>query len=117
MRSPGAAHAANDDDPLTGLGSWEAARAGSWADPAAGHGSARTLTGRELLLGSSFHLAAGGGEAGGPALAAWGRMTVGGFDAEAPADNGTVRLDGARREPANDDAPEHGVQFRFTLRW
>ena len=90
----GAARAANDDDPLAGLGAWEAARAGSWEDPAAGHGSARTLTGRELLLGSSFHLAAGGGEAGGPALAAWGRMTVGGFDAEAPADDGTVRLDG-----------------------
>ena len=94
VRSPGAARAANDVEPPAGLGSWEAARAGSWEDPAAGHGSARTLTGRELLLGSSFHLAAGGGEAGGPALAAWGRVTVGGFDAEAPADNGTMRLDG-----------------------
>ena len=28
-----------------------------------------------------------------------------------------MSLDGARRETANDDAPEHGVQFRFTLRW
>ena len=28
-----------------------------------------------------------------------------------------MSLDGARREPANDDAPEHGVQFRFTLHW
>ena len=28
-----------------------------------------------------------------------------------------MSLDGARREPANDDAPEHGVQFRLTLRW
>ena len=28
-----------------------------------------------------------------------------------------MSLDGARREPANDDAAEHGVQFRFTLRW
>ena len=93
-RSPGAARAANDDDPPAGSGSWEAARAGSWADLEAGHGSVRTLTGRELLLGSSFHLAAGGGEAGGPALAAWGRVTVGGFDAQAPADNGTMRLDG-----------------------
>ena len=26
-------------------------------------------------------------------------------------------LDGARREPANDDAAEHGVQFRLVLRW
>ena len=47
------------------------------------------MTGCELLLGSSFHL-----EAGGPGFAAWGRVTVGGFDAQAPADNGTVRLDG-----------------------
>ena len=94
VRSPGVAHAANDVEPPAGSGSWEAARAGSWADPETGHGSARTLTGRELLLGSSFHLAAGGGEAGGPALAAWGRVTVGGFDAQAPADNGTMRLDG-----------------------
>ena len=107
-RSPGAARAANDVEPPAGSGSWEAARADSWADLEAGHGSARagswedpaagaterTLTGRELLLGSSFHLAAGGGEAGGPALAAWGRMAVGGFDAEAPADDGTMRLDG-----------------------
>ena len=94
VRSPGVARAANDVEPLAGLGSWEAARADSWADLEAGHGSARTLTGRELLLGSSFHLAAGGGETGSPALAAWGRMAVGGFDAEAPADNGTMRLDG-----------------------
>ena len=139
VRSPGAARAANDDDPRAGLGSWEAARAGSWADLEAGHGSARagswadleaghgsaragswadleaghgsarsgswedpetdhgsarTLTGRELLLGSSFHLAAGGGEAGGPGYAAWGRMSVDGFDAEAPAEKGTMRLDG-----------------------
>ena len=28
-----------------------------------------------------------------------------------------MSLDGARREPANDDAPEHGVQFRLILRW
>ena len=92
----GAEHAANDDDPLAGPRAWEAARAGSgsWADLEAGHGSARTLTGRELLLGSSFHLAAGGGEAGGPGYAAWGRVAVGGFDAEAPAEKGTVRLDG-----------------------
>ena len=94
MRSPGVARAANDVEPPAGSGSWEAARAGSWADLEAGHGTVRTLTGRELLLGSSFHLAAGGGEAGGPGYAAWGRVAVGGFDAEAPADNGTVRLDG-----------------------
>ena len=89
----GALGAAEDDDPLAGPGPLEAARAGSWADPETG-GSARGLTGRELLLGSSFHLAAGGGEAGGPGYAAWGRVAVGGFDAEAPADNGTLHLDG-----------------------
>ena len=100
----GAEHAANDDEPLAGprareaarAGSWEAARSGSgsWADPETGHGTLQTLTGRKLLLGSSFHLAAGGGEAGGPGYAAWGRVAVGGFDAEAPAEKGTVRLDG-----------------------
>ena len=89
----GAQRGANDDDPLAGPGAWEAARAGSWDDPETG-GTERGMTGRELLLGSSFHLAAGGGEAGGPGYAAWGRMAVGGFDGEAPADGGTMRLDG-----------------------
>ena len=84
---------AQDDDPLAGPGPLEAARAGAWDDPETG-GTVRGLTGRELLLGSSFHLAAGGGEAGGPGYAAWGRIAVGGFDAEAPAEKGTVRLDG-----------------------
>ena len=49
----------------------------------------RTMTGRELLLGSSFHLAAGG-EDGAAAVAAWGRVATGGFDAEVD----EVRLDG-----------------------
>ena len=89
----GALGAAENDDPLAGPGPLEAARAGFWDDPEAG-GTVRGLTGRELLLGSSFHLAAGGGEAGGPGYAAWGRVAVGGFDAEAPAEKGTVRLDG-----------------------
>ena len=89
----GALGAAEDDDPLAGPGPLEAAQAGSWDDPETG-GSVRGLTGHELLLGSSFHLAAGGGEAGGPGYAAWGRIAVGGFDAEAPAEKGEVRLDG-----------------------
>ena len=89
----GALGAAEDDDPLAGPGPLEAARAGSWDDPETG-GTVRGLTGRDLLLGSSFHLAAGGGEAGGPGYAAWGRIAVGGFDAEAPAEKGAVRLDG-----------------------
>ena len=51
------------------------------------------MSGRELLLGSAFHLAREGGGAG-PGFAAWGRATVGGFDGEAPADAGNVRIDG-----------------------
>ena len=89
----GALGAAEDDDPLAGPGAWEAARAGSWEDPETG-GTVRGMTGRELLLGSSFHLAAGGGEAGEPGYAAWGRMSVDRFDGEAPADGGAMRLDG-----------------------
>ena len=91
----GAEHAAEDDEPLAGLAAWPAHRARTWEhSETAGDALSRTLTGRELLLGSSFHLAAGGGEAGDPGFAAWGRVTVGGFDAEAPAEKGTVRLDG-----------------------
>ncbi len=70
------------------------ARSGSRADLDTAGATSRTLTGRELLLGSSFHLTAGSGEDGGPGFAAWGRVTVGGFDAKAPADKGKVRLDG-----------------------
>ena len=79
----------------------------AWAGPGPGSGTSlgiggsstpgstttRDLSGRELLLGSAFHLAAEG-EGGRPGLAAWGRVTVGGFDGEAPADDGTVRIDG-----------------------
>ena len=58
-----------------------------------GSTAARNLPGRDLLLGSAFHLAREG-KGGHPGLAAWGRVTVGGFDGEAPADDGTVRIDG-----------------------
>ena len=58
-----------------------------------GSGTLRRVSGRDLLLGSSFHLAAGGGT-GSPGQAAWGRVTAGGFDGEAPADGGNVRVDG-----------------------
>ena len=34
-----------------------------------------------------------------------------------PAPHLAMSLDATRREAANDDAPEHGVQFRFSLRW
>ena len=59
-----------------------------WMRDGAG-ADARTMTGRELVLGSSFHLAAGG-EDGAAAVAAWGRVATGGFDAEVD----EVRLDG-----------------------
>ena len=45
----------------------------------------RTMTGRELLLGSSFHLAAGAAS-----VAAWGRVATGGFESQVD----EVRLDG-----------------------
>ena len=41
----------------------------------------RGMTGRELLLGSSFRFGAGG-EAGGPSWAAWGRFATSGFSGE-----------------------------------
>ena len=71
--------------PGTGLGVREA--------PASAGTPGRVPEGRELLLGSAFHLATDG-ERSGPGLAAWGRVTVGGFDGEAPADAGNVRIDG-----------------------
>ena len=52
-------------------------------------GETRGMTGRELLLGSSFRLSAGG-EGGGSAFTAWGQFATGGFEAEV---DGT-RLDG-----------------------
>ena len=53
-------------------------------------GTTRSMTGRELLLGSGFQLSAGG-EAGAPAYGAWGRFASGGFDAE---EDG-ARMDGS----------------------
>ena len=44
-------------------------------------GNGRGLTGRELLLGSSFRLGASG-EEGGPSWAAWGQFATGGFEGE-----------------------------------
>ena len=43
--------------------------------------TSRGMAGREVLLGSSFHLSAGG-EAGGPVWTAWGRAATGGFEAD-----------------------------------
>ena len=73
-------------------GGWLGERGAGWNDATAAS-APRRMTGRELLLGSAFHLAREG-DGGDPSLAAWGRVTVGGFDGEAPADDGTVRIDG-----------------------
>ena len=72
---------------------WPGTGLGARMSPAPDGSPARSMTGRELLLGSAFHLA-GGGESGGPGYAAWGRVTTGGFDGEAPAERGDVRIDG-----------------------
>ena len=61
--------------------------------PGAAHAAPQGMTGRELLLGSAFHLTRER-DGSGPGLAAWGRVTIGGFDGEAPAEKGTVRIDG-----------------------
>ena len=91
----GARQAREAGDAWAGSGAWPDARGGSWRGAAEGGGpAARSMTGRELLLGSAFHLASDGDAGGGPAWAAWGRVTAGGFDAKAPAEKGTVRMDG-----------------------
>ena len=87
--------------PLSASGSGGLAGAGGWPGTAMGvRGSGvldgsttRDLSGRELLLGSAFHLAAQG-EGAGPGLAAWGRVTLGGFDGEERADDDSLRIDG-----------------------
>ena len=43
----------------------------------------RTLTAQDLLLGSSFHLVSQADDNGGTAFSAWGRVSTGGFQAEA----------------------------------
>ena len=53
-------------------------------------GHTRALTGRELLLGSSFHLA--GGE--GSSLAAWGRVVTSDFEGKDDAGTGKMHIDG-----------------------
>jgi len=67
---------------------WEEAEARDPAAAAAG----RTMTFRDLLLGSAFHLAsnAGDDEAAGPRLSAWGRVATSGFDGR----EGKLSLDG-----------------------
>ena len=76
-----------------GAGGWPQTGLGRVQTVAPGSTPAREITGRELLLGSAFHLAREG-DGIGPGLAAWGRVTMGGFDGEAPADDGNLRIDG-----------------------
>ncbi len=84
-----------EDDPGSGSGAggWRGTGVGVGESPAPASTTMRELSGRELLLGSAFHLAREG-DGGGPGLAAWGRVTVGGFDGAAPAETGNVRVDG-----------------------
>ena len=90
--APGGAAASG----VTAPGAWPDRHGGAWDSPAASGGSpVRSVTGRELLLGSSFHLALDGeGGGGGTGLTAWGRATVGGFDGQGEAETGAMRMDG-----------------------
>ena len=81
------APAVRDDDPFARPRD----RAAAWNDPAATTGS--SMTGRELLLGSAFHVAPRR-EGAGPGLAAWGRVAHGGFDGEEDSHAGATRIDG-----------------------
>ena len=78
---------AAEDGPGSGSGAGLGGSAGLDGAPR------REVSGRALLLGSAFHLAAGG-DGTGPGLAAWGRVTVGGFDGEHADDTGRTRVDG-----------------------
>ena len=71
--APGAAPEAQSDDPF-GLP--------EWAKGTQREESEQSLTANELLLGSAFHLSSGGGQGGGTAYTAWGRVARSEFDAE-----------------------------------
>ena len=79
--APGLGPQAEDDDPF-GLP--------EWAKNAEREADARTITGEDIRLRSAFHLSSGGDgtHGGGPAFTAWGRVSTGGFEAEA--DGGTM---------------------------
>ena len=86
--------ATGEDPDGSGTDGWPGTGLGPLEPPARAGSPARLPEGGEVLLGSSFHLATDG-ERSGPGLAAWGRVTAGGFDGEAPADGGSVRIDGS----------------------
>ena len=89
---PGAGLSASDPG-HAGAEAWPGTNLGAAEAPTLASASARSVTGGELLLGSAFHLAMDG-EGAGPGLAAWGRVTAGRFDGQAPGDAGDVRIDG-----------------------
>ena len=102
-RAFGAPSGAANDDPGSGAPGSGPGQAGAgafgrhgfadpWSDPATST-RARSVTGRELLLGSAFHLATGD-ERSGPGLAAWGRVALGSFEGEHADDTGHTRVDG-----------------------
>ena len=72
-------------DGLTAFADRIAAHADGGARQRQAPGAVRSLTGRELLLGSSFRLALGGGDAGnaGTSWTAWGRAAQSRFDGDA----------------------------------
>ena len=81
--------ASNDDDPFARYrpGGGRGSPAGAASSPG------QSMTARELLLGSSFHVA-GPGDGSGPELAAWGRVAHGGFEGEEPSDAGRLAIEG-----------------------
>ena len=81
------------EDPEPVGGAWPELHADGWESPALARSPVPTVSGRELLLGSAFHLATEG-DGTGPGLVAWGRVTAGRFDGAAPADTSHVRIGG-----------------------
>ena len=77
----------------SGPNDWRGAGLGLGGFPDGAGTQRRQPSGRELLRGSSFHLTKEDGESG-LGLAAWGRVSVGSFDGEEPAEDGNVRIDG-----------------------
>ena len=122
----------SEDGAGTGQVNW----GGPGGEDAAKRPVARTLSGSELLLGSSFVLGFGGdgaegtGTAGETTWTAWGGVASSGFDGEADglSVDGEVTtftlgpdvafgIEGALREAANDNAAEHEVGFKLRVRF
>ena len=86
------AREADPEDGRSGSGGWSGSGFGAREHPGSG-ASQRAMSGREVLLGSAFHLSRRA-EDGGPGFAAWGRVASGGFDVEEAHEKGAVRMDG-----------------------